>query len=107
MHVHSRAGDIWRERFSSAGVLELDEPPVRLEIDLYAATKPRRLIPGRDKAPLPVNRPRGHPRWDAGDRRIPRALARAADCPHNSQPRRSCPRELMTNAIFATVLPGR
>ena len=39
MHVHSRAGDIWRERFSSAGVLELDEPPVRLEIDaLYAAT---------------------------------------------------------------------
>lgn len=39
VHVHSRAGDIWRERFLSAGVLELDEPPVGLEIDaLYAAT---------------------------------------------------------------------
>jgi len=39
VHVHSRAGDIWRERFLSAGALELDEPPVRLEIaDLYAAT---------------------------------------------------------------------
>jgi Uma2 family endonuclease len=37
--VHSRAGDIWRERFVSAGTVELDEPPVRLEIDvLYAAT---------------------------------------------------------------------
>ncbi|HZA65964.1 MAG TPA: Uma2 family endonuclease [Geminicoccaceae bacterium] len=39
VHVHSRAGDIWRERFISAGALELDEPPVRLELDaLYAAT---------------------------------------------------------------------
>ena len=39
VHVHSRAGDIWRERFLGAGALELDEPPVRLEIDsLYAAT---------------------------------------------------------------------
>jgi Uma2 family endonuclease len=38
-HVHSRAGDIWREGFVSSGTLELDEPPVRLEIDaLYAAT---------------------------------------------------------------------
>jgi Uma2 family endonuclease len=38
-HVHSRAGDIWRERFLSAGALELDEPLVRLELDeLYAAT---------------------------------------------------------------------
>jgi Uma2 family endonuclease len=38
-HIHSRAGDIWRERFVSAGTVELDEPPVRLEIDaLYAAT---------------------------------------------------------------------
>ncbi|MGH6904550.1 MAG: Uma2 family endonuclease [Geminicoccaceae bacterium] len=37
--VHSRAGDIWRERFVSAGTVELDEPPVRLVIDaLYAAT---------------------------------------------------------------------
>jgi Uma2 family endonuclease len=39
VHVHSRAGDIWRERFLSAGALELDDPPVRLELDaLYAAT---------------------------------------------------------------------
>ena len=39
VHVHSRAGDIWRERFVSAGALEFDEPPVRLDIDaLYAAT---------------------------------------------------------------------
>jgi Uma2 family endonuclease len=39
VHVHSRAGDIWRERFLNAGVLEIGEPPVRLELDaLYAAT---------------------------------------------------------------------
>jgi Uma2 family endonuclease len=39
VHVHSRAGDIWRERFLSAGTVELDDAPVRLEIDaLYAAT---------------------------------------------------------------------
>jgi Uma2 family endonuclease len=39
VHVHSRAGDIWRERFVSAGALELDDPPLRLELDaLYAAT---------------------------------------------------------------------
>jgi Uma2 family endonuclease len=39
VNVHSRAGDLWRERFLSAGVIELDDPPVRLEIDaLYAAT---------------------------------------------------------------------
>jgi Uma2 family endonuclease len=39
VHVHSRAGDIWRERFLGVGALELDEPPVRLELDaLYAAT---------------------------------------------------------------------
>ena len=38
MHIHSPAGDIWRERFLGAGALELDEPPVRLELDaLYAA----------------------------------------------------------------------
>jgi Uma2 family endonuclease len=39
VHVHSRAGGIWRERFVSTGALELDEPPLRLEIDaLYAGT---------------------------------------------------------------------
>lgn len=39
VHVHSRAGDIWRERFVSEGGVELDEPPVRLELDaLYSAT---------------------------------------------------------------------
>ena len=39
VHLHSRAGDIWRERFVSEGTVELDDPPVRLEIAaLYAAT---------------------------------------------------------------------
>ena len=39
IHVHSRAGEIWRERFVSAGALELADPPLRLELDaLYAAT---------------------------------------------------------------------
>jgi Uma2 family endonuclease len=38
-NVHSRAGDLWRERFLSAGIVDLDDPPVRLAIDdLYAAT---------------------------------------------------------------------
>jgi Uma2 family endonuclease len=39
VNVHSRAGDLWRERFLSAGIVDLDEPPVRLATDdLYAAT---------------------------------------------------------------------
>jgi Uma2 family endonuclease len=39
VHIHSRAGDVWRERFLSAGALELDDPPVRLELHaVYAAT---------------------------------------------------------------------
>ena len=39
VHLHSRAGDIWRERFVSEGTVELDDPPVRIEIAaLYAAT---------------------------------------------------------------------
>ena len=39
VHVHSRAGDLWRERFVSAGAVELDDPPVVLEIEaLYAST---------------------------------------------------------------------
>ena len=39
VQVHSRAGDLWRERFVSAGTIELDDPPVRLDIDaIYAAT---------------------------------------------------------------------
>ncbi len=39
VHVHSRAGDVWRERFLSTGMLELDAPPVTLELDtIYAAT---------------------------------------------------------------------
>jgi Uma2 family endonuclease len=37
--IHSRAGELWRERFVSAGVLELDDPAVRLEVEaLYAGT---------------------------------------------------------------------
>jgi Uma2 family endonuclease len=39
VNLHSRAGDLWRERFLSAGAIELDDPPVHLEIDaIYAAT---------------------------------------------------------------------
>jgi hypothetical protein len=37
--VHSRTGDLWRERFISTGALELDDPPVRVEIEaIYAGT---------------------------------------------------------------------
>jgi Uma2 family endonuclease len=40
VQVHSRAGDLWRERFVSEGAIELDDPPLRLEITaLYAATE--------------------------------------------------------------------
>ena len=39
VHVHSRAGELWRERFVSAGAVELDDPPVVLEVEaLYAST---------------------------------------------------------------------
>ena len=37
--VHSRAGELWRERFVTEGAIELDNPPLRLELDtLYART---------------------------------------------------------------------
>jgi Uma2 family endonuclease len=37
--VHSRAGELWRERFVSSGAIELDDPPVRLEVDvIYEGT---------------------------------------------------------------------
>jgi Uma2 family endonuclease len=39
VQIHSRAGDLWRERFVSEGAVELDDPPLRIEVaDLYAAT---------------------------------------------------------------------
>ena len=39
VQVHSRSGDLWRERFVSAGTIELDDPPVLLDVDaIYAAT---------------------------------------------------------------------
>jgi Uma2 family endonuclease len=39
IQIHSRAGDLWRERFVSAGTIELDDPQVRLEVAaLYAQT---------------------------------------------------------------------
>jgi Uma2 family endonuclease len=39
VQVHTRAGDVWRERFVSSGSVELDDPPLRLEFgDLYLAT---------------------------------------------------------------------
>jgi Uma2 family endonuclease len=40
VQIHSRAGDLWRERFVSEGAIELDEPPLRVEVAaLYAATE--------------------------------------------------------------------
>ena len=37
--VHSRAGELWRERFVSEGAIELDDPPLRIELAaLYLAT---------------------------------------------------------------------
>ena len=40
VQIHSRAGDLWRERFVSEGAIELHDPPLRMEIaDLYAATE--------------------------------------------------------------------
>jgi Uma2 family endonuclease len=39
VQVHSRSGDLWSERFVSAGAIELDDPRVRLDVAaLYAAT---------------------------------------------------------------------
>jgi Uma2 family endonuclease len=40
VQVHSRASELWRERFVSEGAIELDPPPLRLDFaDLYAATE--------------------------------------------------------------------
>jgi Uma2 family endonuclease len=40
VQIHSRAGDLWRERFVSEGAIELDDPPLQVEIAaLYAATE--------------------------------------------------------------------
>jgi len=37
VQVHSRSGDLWRERFVSSGRVELDEPPVELVVDMLDA----------------------------------------------------------------------
>jgi Uma2 family endonuclease len=40
VQIHSRAGDLWRERFVSEGAIELDDPLLRVEVAaLYAATE--------------------------------------------------------------------
>jgi Uma2 family endonuclease len=40
VQIHSRAGDLWRERFVSEGAIGLDDPPLRVEVaDIYAATE--------------------------------------------------------------------
>jgi Uma2 family endonuclease len=40
VQIHSRAGDLWRERFVSEGAIELDDLPLRVEVAaLYAATE--------------------------------------------------------------------
>ena len=31
VQIHSRAGDLWRERFVSEGAIELDDPPLRID----------------------------------------------------------------------------
>ena len=39
VQIHSRAGDLWHERFVSDGAFELADPPLRLQLaDLYALT---------------------------------------------------------------------
>jgi Uma2 family endonuclease len=39
IQIHSRAGDLWRERFVSEGAIEADDPLLRVEVAaLYAAT---------------------------------------------------------------------
>jgi Uma2 family endonuclease len=41
VQIHSRAGELWRERFASEGVIELQDPPLRIEVAaLYAASEP-------------------------------------------------------------------
>ena len=37
VQLHRRSGDLWRERFASPGATELDDPPLRLEIDPISA----------------------------------------------------------------------
>jgi Uma2 family endonuclease len=40
VQIHSRAGDLWRERFVSEVAIELDDPPLRIDVAaLYAATE--------------------------------------------------------------------
>ena len=53
--VHSRAGDLWRERFVSEGSIDLDDPPLALALDdLYEDDGSRRL---RRHAPYLPSRP--------------------------------------------------
>ena len=37
VQIHSRAGDLWRERFVSAGTIEPDEPHLRLDVAALCA----------------------------------------------------------------------
>jgi Uma2 family endonuclease len=40
VQIHSRAGDLWRERFVSDGAIELDDPALRIAVEaLYSATE--------------------------------------------------------------------
>jgi Uma2 family endonuclease len=40
IQIHSRAGELWHERFVSEGRVELDDPPLRIEVAaLYAGTE--------------------------------------------------------------------
>jgi Uma2 family endonuclease len=40
VQIHSRAGDLWRERFVSEGAIELEDPLLRVEVAaLYAGTE--------------------------------------------------------------------
>ena len=46
VHIHSRAGDIWRERFVSGGTVELDDPPVARSRRPLCGDRHRRLSRG-------------------------------------------------------------
>jgi hypothetical protein len=38
LRVRPHAGDLWRERFVGTGMVELDDPPVRIEVEIIYAT---------------------------------------------------------------------
>ena len=39
VHIHSRADALWRERFVSAGTIDLDDPDIRLDVAALSASR--------------------------------------------------------------------